>query len=50
LPNLFAVVITEEKGLFEALGSLEACGAFDTFGILFALFWDVFGDDFSTDG
>jgi hypothetical protein len=38
LPNLFAVVITDEKGLFEALGSLEAWGGFDTFGVLFASF------------
>jgi hypothetical protein len=38
LPNLFAVVITDEKGIFEALGSLEAWVGFDTFGVLFASF------------
>jgi hypothetical protein len=48
LPNLFAVEITDETGLFDALGAFEAWGAFDTFGILFALFCDVFGEDFWT--
>ena len=49
MPNLFVVVITEETGLFDALGAFEAWGVFDTFGTLFALFCDVFGDDFFTD-